>query len=206
MVPTLFSRAENEIRWPRGRLWVLCLPQLDPQQWSRAAPPQGLPWDPDSFGSTERVLLPSRQTGRAPSSLPQAPPHPSVCDTRSHLPRGSEKFLRTRISSNGGQWQVMDGRLFYYGKERVVRRQEDHCCSVPTVPPPPLRALQGPLCLGGLRPTTLLEARPLPALTESVPGPRLGASQRPWGWGFSYPQMRKLRHREADTGWGRTRI
>lgn len=44
------------------------------------------------------------------------------------------------------------------------------------------------------------------ALTEYVPGPRLGALQRPWGW-VSYAQKRKLRHREADTvqgNWGMT--
>lgn len=106
------------------------------------------------------------------------------------------------MGDNGRSWMAVFSTM---GKNVSFDDRKTTAAQCPLYPPL-LRALQGPLCLEGLRPTTLLEVRPLSALTESVPGPRLGASQRPWGWGFSYPQMRKLRPREADTGWGRTRI
>lgn len=60
-----------------------------------------------------------------------------------------------------------------------------------------LRSLNGPLCLWGLWPLTLLLAKPVLALTEDIPGPGLGVLQ--WPLEVGYPQIRTLRHGEADS-------
>lgn len=94
----------------------------------------------------------SRPQGR------QAPLRPAVCDTGNQVLWGLERSLSALASPAMGDSGRSRPAIFSTMGENAWIDDRKATAALCPLYPPFLRALPGPLCLGGLRPTTLSEA------------------------------------------------